>query len=171
MGVKSPPLDINPVLYAVGKDGRRTVIGPWGYLNRKLPFIELPLRTAGTVPADSSVANTVGTQLRTLINSALARWRMTVLMETIAESGKEGWSPRKYAPDSAWVWRMSRLTLDGTAEPNSRDQTLRRERGQGKCYFPCSADHEQDWQPYQVDAQSAESSNPNSLAVDRRSTS
>ena len=36
----------------VGKDGR-TVIGPWGYLNRKLPFIELPLRTAGPVPADS----------------------------------------------------------------------------------------------------------------------
>ena len=27
----------------VGKDGRK-VIGPWGYLNRKLPFIELPLR-------------------------------------------------------------------------------------------------------------------------------
>ena len=42
----------------VGKDGR-TVIGPWDHLNRKLPFIELPLRTAGTagpagpVPADS----------------------------------------------------------------------------------------------------------------------
>ena len=35
----------------VGKDGR-TVIGPWGYLNRKLPFIELPLRTVGLVPAD-----------------------------------------------------------------------------------------------------------------------
>ena len=52
---------------------------------------------------------------------------------------------------------MSRLTRDGTAEPNSRDQTLRRERGQGKSYFPCSADHEQDWQPYPVDAQCAES--------------
>ena len=64
---------------------------------------------------------------------------------------------RKSAPDSAWVWRMSRLTRDGTAEPNSRDQTLRRERGQGKSYIPCSAHHEQDWQPYPVDAQSAES--------------
>ena len=52
---------------------------------------------------------------------------------------------------------MSRLTRDGTAEPNSRGQTLRRERGQGKSYFPCSADHEQDWQPYPVDVQSAES--------------
>ena len=26
----------------------------------------------------------------------------------------------------------------------SRDQILMRERGQGKKYFPCSADHEQD---------------------------
>ena len=43
---------------------------------------------------------------------------------------------------------MSRLTPDGIAEPVSRDQILRRERGQGNFYFPCSADHEQDWQPY-----------------------
>ena len=76
-------------------------------------------------------------------------------METVAESGKGGVESRKYAPDSAWVWRMSRLTRDGTAEPNSRDQTLRRERGTGKILFSCSADHEQDWQPYPVDAQSA----------------
>ena len=49
---------------------------------------------------------------------------------------------------------MSRLMRDGTAEPVSRDQILRRERGQGKILiFPvlltdheqdCSADHEQD---------------------------
>ena len=31
-----------------------------------------------------------------------------------------------------------------TAEPVSRDQILRRERGQGKNIFPCSANHEQD---------------------------
>ena len=42
---------------------------------------------------------------------------------------------------------MSRLTRDGTAE----QQILRRERGQGNVLFPCSADHEQDWQPYPVD--------------------
>ena len=36
---------------------------------------------------------------------------------------------------------MSRLTQDGTAEPVSRDQILRRERGQGNINFPCSADH------------------------------
>ena len=43
---------------------------------------------------------------------------------------------------------MSKLTRDGTAEPVSRGQILRRERGQRKIHFPCSAaDHEQDWQP------------------------
>ena len=49
---------------------------------------------------------------------------------------------------------MSRLTRDEIAEPVSRDQILRRERGQGNIhgiYFPCSADHVQDWQPYPVD--------------------
>ena len=47
---------------------------------------------------------------------------------------------------------MSRLTRDGTAEPISRDQILRHARGQGNINFPCcSADHEQDWQPYPVD--------------------
>ena len=40
---------------------------------------------------------------------------------------------------------------DGTAEPISRDQFLR----PGQDYFPCSADHERDWQPYPVDAYSA----------------
>ena len=46
---------------------------------------------------------------------------------------------------------MSRLTRDGTAEPVSRDQILRHERGQGDIHFSCSADHVQDWQPYAVD--------------------
>ena len=49
---------------------------------------------------------------------------------------------------------MSRLTRDGTAETVSRDQILRHERGQGNIMFPCSADHEQDWQPYPVDSYS-----------------
>ena len=35
---------------------------------------------------------------------------------------------------------MGRLTRDGTTELVSRDQ--------GNIDFPCSADHEQDWQPY-----------------------
>ena len=50
---------------------------------------------------------------------------------------------------------MSRLMRDRTAEPVSRDQIFRRERGKAKAYFPCSADHEQDWQPYPVDPFSA----------------
>ena len=50
---------------------------------------------------------------------------------------------------------MSRLTRDGTAELVSRDQILRHARGQGNIIFPCSADHEQDWQPYPVDPYSA----------------
>ena len=43
---------------------------------------------------------------------------------------------------------MSRLTRDGTVEPVSRDQILRREQGQGNTDFPCSPHHEQDWQPH-----------------------
>ena len=48
------------------------------------------------------------------------------------------------------------MARDGTAEPVSRDQILRREqRRQGNImYFPCSADHVQDWQPYPVDPHS-----------------
>ena len=44
---------------------------------------------------------------------------------------------------------------DEQAEPVSRDQILRHARGQGNINFPCSADHEQDWQPYPVDPYSA----------------
>ena len=50
---------------------------------------------------------------------------------------------------------MGRRTRDGTAETFSRDQILRHGRGQGNINFPCSADHEQDWQPYPVDPYSA----------------
>ena len=50
---------------------------------------------------------------------------------------------------------MNRLTRDRTAEPVSRDQILRHAQGQGNVHFPCSADHEQDWQPYLVDTYSA----------------
>ena len=39
---------------------------------------------------------------------------------------------------------MSGLTRDGMAERVTRAQILRRERGP---YFPCSVDHQRDWQP------------------------
>ena len=45
----------------------------------------------------------------------------------------------KQVLDSAWSVEMSKLTRDGTAEPVSRDQILRRERGQGIIHFHCSA--------------------------------
>ena len=43
---------------------------------------------------------------------------------------------------------MNRLTRDETVEHVSRDQILRRERGQKNIHFLCSADKVQDWQPY-----------------------
>ena len=51
--------------------------------------------------------------------------------------------------------RINRLARDGIVEPISQDQLLRRERGQGNIHFPCSAGHEQDWQPHLVDLHSA----------------
>ena len=67
-------------------------------------------------------------------------------MDAVAEIGRNSVSTR-----FSLSMEMSRLTRDGTAEPVSRDQILRRERGQGKTHFPCSAEHEQDWQPCSVD--------------------
>ena len=54
-------------------------------------------------------------------------------MDAAAELGR---NPGKKALDSAWSMEMSRLTRDGTAEPVSRDQILRRERSQGIIHFP-----------------------------------
>ena len=47
---------------------------------------------------------------------------------------------------SAWACKMGEPTRGGRAEPSSRDQNLRRERGQ-KLVFVCLADHLPDWQP------------------------
>ena len=72
------------------------------------------------------------------------------------------WTPPRYSGGIPYVStrfslsvEMSRLTRDGTAEPVSPNQILRHARGQGNINFPCSADHEQDWQPYPVDPYSA----------------
>ena len=66
-------------------------------------------------------------------------------MDAAAELGR---NPVKVSTRFSLSMEMSRLTRDGTAEPVSRDQVLRHARGQGDIDFPCSADHEQDWQPY-----------------------
>ena len=88
--------------------------------------------------------NAIGTHLRDPINSGLTRWRMAVsYLDAAAELGRN--------PRFSLSMEMGRLTRDGTAEPVSRDQILRHARGQGNIHFPCSADHEQDWQPSPVD--------------------
>ena len=69
-------------------------------------------------------------------------------MDAVAEIGR---NPVKVSTRFSLSMEMNFLTRDGTAEPVSRDQILRRERGQGNIHFPCSADNEQDWQPHPVD--------------------
>ena len=71
--------------------------------------------------------------------------------------GRYKWTPPRKAGGTPRVSTRfglsveSDLMRDGTAEPFSRDQTVRRERGQENTHFSFSADHEQDWQPYPVD--------------------
>ena len=120
----------------VGMRGNwRTFNGPWGYLNRQHIThysIELPgglLTLAGGLSAVSAI----GTPWRDPIISRLTRWRLTVEMDTVAES--EGRNPGS-KDDIQWVRRMSALTRDATPEPVSRDQILRRERGQRNLCFP-----------------------------------
>ena len=52
---------------------------------------------------------------------------------SVAERGRNPVSKRQIN-DSAWMWRMSGLARDGTVEPVSREEILRRERGQGEKY-------------------------------------
>ena len=51
---------------------------------------------------------------------------------------------------------MSRLIQNGTVKLVSRDQILRRGRGQGNIHPLFSTDHEQVWQPYPVDPHSGD---------------
>ena len=68
-------------------------------------------------------------------------------MDAAAEIGRNPVSKHQIQPE----YGDGQLTRDRTAEPVSRDQILRRERGQGNIHFSCSADHVQDWQLYPVD--------------------
>ena len=65
-------------------------------------------------------------------------------MGAAAEIGRNPVGKHQIQPE---YMEISMLTRDGTAESVSRDQILRRERGQGNIHFPRSADHEQGWQP------------------------
>ena len=66
-------------------------------------------------------------------------------MDAAAELGRNPVSIR-----CSLSMKMSGLTRDGIAEPVSRDQILRHERGQKNIHFSCLADHVQGWQPYTV---------------------
>ena len=94
--------------------------------------------------------NAIDTQLRDSINAGLTRWRMAVLNKYMDAAAELGRNPVSKHQIQGLSTEMSRLTRDGTAEPVSRDQILRRRRGQRYINFPSSADHEQDWQPYPV---------------------
>ena len=69
-------------------------------------------------------------------------------MDAAAELRRNPVSKHQIQPDYG---DKQGLMWDGTAELVSRDQNLRRERGQGKIHALYSADHEQDSQPYPVD--------------------
>ena len=72
-------------------------------------------------------------------------------MDAAAELGRNPASKHQIQPE----YGDEKADAGGTAEPVSRDQILRRERGQGSIHFPYSADHEQHWQPFPVDPFSA----------------
>ena len=68
-------------------------------------------------------------------------------MDVVAELGRNSVSKHQIQPE----YGDEHADAGRIAEPVSRDQILRREHGQENIHFPCSAGHEQDWQPYPVD--------------------
>ena len=68
-------------------------------------------------------------------------------MDAAAELGRNPVSKHQIQPE----YGDGQAERDGTAEPVSRDQILRCERGRGNIIFSCSAEHVQDCQPYPVD--------------------
>ena len=80
--------------------------------------------------------NAIDTRMRDPINSGLIRLHMygglNELMDAAAEGGRNPVNKHQIQPEYA---EMSRLARDGTAEPVSREQMLRRERGYGNIHF------------------------------------
>ena len=84
-----------------------------------------------------------------VINHEFSSYKKISCLERFLVTSIEAWQQRFAAPPqnsgripyvstrSSLSMEMSRLARDGTAEPVSRDQILRRERGQGeKIIFP-----------------------------------
>ena len=72
-------------------------------------------------------------------------------MDAAAELGRNPVSKHQIQPE--YGDEQAAAGRDGwtrLARPNSQART-----GTGEYHFPCSADHEQDWQPYPVDPYSA----------------
>ena len=124
-----------------GKE-RRILIGPWWPAKAALVrnYLEVYWPCAGGL----SAVNAIGTQLRDPINSGLTQWRIWRFYKWTPPRNSGGIP--KVSTRFSLSMEMSRLTRDGTAEPVSREKILRHARGQGNIHFPCSADHEQDWQ-------------------------
>ena len=61
-------------------------------------------------------------------------------MDAAAEIGRNLLSKHQIQPE----YEDEQTDGDGTVKPVSRDQSFRRERGQGNINIPCSYDHEQD---------------------------
>ena len=72
-------------------------------------------------------------------------------MDAAAELGRNPVNKHQIQPE----YGDEQADAGRSAGPVSRDQLLRHVRGQGNIHFPCSADHEQGWQPYPVDPYSA----------------
>ena len=84
-----------PVVVGMGKYKIRNW-SIWGYRNRKLRFIELPLRSELALCRPilgGSERHRYAIAWPHKLGTIIARWRMAVLMETVAESGKGGLSP------------------------------------------------------------------------------
>ena len=72
-----------------------------------------------------SAVNAISPQLRDSINLGLTRWRLAVYVDAVTEIGRNSVSKHQIQPECG---KLGRLTRDGTVEPVSRDQILRRER-------------------------------------------
>ena len=124
-------------MYHVGE--KPTVI-LYTYINRHA-WTTNKTKTKNTMTLDYSSACNTGSRIGWLLWLSGAHVYRTTIERRAAASVKA--KTRKRVPGIYMRYE--------TAEPVSRDQILRRKRGQGNIYFSCSADHEQDWQPYPID--------------------
>ena len=101
---------------------------PYIYLNRHTPSGESRIHRVTQLRTDGvHCRESAGTEL-VVLKPLRCSFRSTVLIVCMFVSESHS--------NTSLSREMSRLTRDGTAEPVSRDQILRRERGQGNIIFP-----------------------------------